>query len=66
MSKSQIIQLQERITGVSVLVNMVRQTLIPVEDQGSGEIEDAIFALQAIDTLFTELLNDCDILSRSE
>lgn len=64
MSKQQIMKLQERIVGVSILVNMVRNNLIPVEDPGSGEIEDAIYALQAIDLLFTELLNECEVIAK--
>ncbi len=64
MSKQQIMKLQERIVGVSILVNMVRNNLTPVEDSGSGEIEDAIYALQAIDLLFTELLNECEVIAK--
>lgn len=64
MSKNQIIQLQEKITGVSALVSMVRQTLKNEELSGSGEIDDAIFALKAIDHLFTQLLDDCELLTK--
>lgn len=64
MQHSKIIKLQERIVGVSVLVDMVRNTLIPVEDPGSGEIEDAICALAAISSLFNGLLDECDQLDK--
>ena len=43
---------------------MVRNSLVPVDDPGSGEIDDAIAALKTIDTLFTDLLNECDLLSK--
>ena len=64
MKHQDIIKLQEHIMGVSILVGMVRNSLVPVDDPGSGEIDDAIAALKTIDTLFTDLLNECDLLSK--
>ncbi len=48
MKHQDIIKLQEHIMGVSILVGMVRNSLVPVDDHGSGEIDDAIAALKTI------------------
>ncbi|MBF7683926.1 hypothetical protein I2F27_11410 [Acinetobacter sp. B5B] len=59
-------KLQEDIVGISILVNMVRQSLVKGADDAIDRIDEANYALKTIDTLFTRLLDECDRFTKQQ